>query len=104
MSQQVETGAQTEHHRPDGAKRHIVTFVVSIILTVFAFIAVIVGGNATWVVPFIILIGIVQALFQLYVWMHMDQKGHELPALGMYTGVFVMLTVVIVFSYWLGGY
>jgi len=104
MSQQVETGTQTQQHRPEGAKRHLVTFIVSIILTAFAFFAVIVGGNATWVVPFIIVIGIVQALFQLYVWMHMDQKGHELPALGIYTGLFVVILTVIVFVYWLGGY
>lgn len=104
MAQQMNTETKTQQHRHEGPKRHIVAFIVSIVLTAFAFIAVILGGTAGWVIPFIIVLGIVQAGFQLYIWMHLDQKGHELPEIGIYTGVFVALTMLVVFSYWLGGY
>ncbi|RXT05657.1 cytochrome C oxidase subunit IV family protein [Ammoniphilus sp. CFH 90114] len=105
MGQQInhtETGPK--HHKPEGKKRHIVAFIVSIILTAIAFLAVILGGSNAFVIPFIIVLGIIQAGFQLYIWMHMDQKGHELPELGIYTGLLVAVVTVIVFAYWMGGY
>lgn len=104
MAQQSNTETTTQHHRQEGPKRHIVAFIVSIVLTALAFLAVIIGGSSAWVVPFIIVLGIVQAGFQLYIWMHLDQKGHDLPAIGMYTGLLVALLTIFVFIYWLGGY
>ncbi|MEW9669325.1 cytochrome C oxidase subunit IV family protein [Ammoniphilus sp. 3BR4] len=105
MAQQVNnTETNSKPHKPEGKKRHLVAFIVSIILTAFAFLAVILGGSNAFVIPFIIVLGIIQAGFQLYIWMHMDQKGHELPELGIYTGLLVAVLTIIVFVYWLGGY
>lgn len=102
MTEQV--NPETHHHRPEGPKRHIVTFLISILLTGFAFMAVIIGGNATWVVPFIIGIAVVQVLFQLYVWMHMDQRGHGFPAVAIYMGTVFVVAFIVTFVYWLGGW
>ncbi len=104
MAQQSNTETRTQHHRQEGPKRHIVAFIVSIVLTALAFLAVIIGGSSAWVIPFIIVLGIIQAGFQLYIWMHLDQKGHDLPAVGIYTGLLVALLTIITFIYWLGGY
>jgi cytochrome c oxidase subunit 4 len=87
-----------------GAKRHIVAFVASLLFTALAFLAVIYAGSSTFIIPFIIVLAVIQAAFQLYIWMHMDQKGHDIPAIGMYTGLFVVFTAVVAFTYWLGGY
>jgi cytochrome c oxidase subunit 4 len=96
---------QRKHKTPsEGPKRHIVAFVVSLLFTALAFAAVIFAGSSQFIIPFIIVLAIIQAGFQLYIWMHMEQKGHDLPALGMYTGIFVVLTAVVAFTYWLGGY
>ncbi len=105
MGQQVNTNeTQPKFKKHESPKRHLVAFVVSIILTALAFLAVIVGGTSGYVIPFIIVLGIIQAGFQLYIWMHMDQKGHELPELGIYTGLLVAIITIIAFVYWLGGY
>ncbi|WP_134684276.1 cytochrome C oxidase subunit IV family protein [Brevibacillus migulae] len=84
--------------KKDGVKPHIVTFIASIILTIIAFMAtayeVIPAG---FTVPFIIILAIVQAAFQLLVWMHMDQKGHEFARVGIVTGSAVVLVTIIAF-------
>jgi cytochrome c oxidase subunit IV len=106
MSNNVNHTADTPHKpvRHEGPKRHLIAFVASIVFTAFAFAAVILAPESPFVAPFIIVLGIVQALFQLYIWMHMDQKGHEMPATFIYFGFFVAMTAVITFIYWLGGY
>lgn len=87
--------------KKDGAKVHIVAFVVSLFLTALAFIAV--GYDVIPVgfkVPFIVGLAVVQALFQLLVWMHMDQKGHEIPRVGIMAGCIVILPAIIAFTFW----
>lgn len=84
-----------------GAKVHLVAFAVSIVLTILAFVAVayeVVPVRFT--VPFIVLLAIVQAMFQLFVWMHMDQKGHEFSRIAIFGGLAVLVPVVISFVYW----
>jgi cytochrome c oxidase subunit 4 len=48
-------------------------------------------------VPFILLLATVQVAFQLYYFMHMSHKGHEFPALFLYSGVFVAFLTVLAF-------
>ncbi len=84
--------------KKEGAKVHVVAFVASIILTIIAFMAtayeVIPAG---FTVPFIIILAIVQALFQLLVWMHMDQKGHEFARVGILFGAVIAALTVLSF-------
>jgi cytochrome c oxidase subunit 4 len=87
--------------KKESAKTHIVAFVASLVLTALAFIAVayeVVPVGFT--VPFIIGLAVVQAAFQLFIWMHLDQKGHEFPRIGIFTGSFFVLAFVFVFVYW----
>ncbi|NGQ95152.1 cytochrome C oxidase subunit IV [Brevibacillus sp. SYP-B805] len=87
--------------KKEGAKRHLVAFAASIILTILAFVAVAYDVvPAGFTVPFIIFLAIVQAFFQLYVWMHLDQKGHEFPRVGIYAGIFVIAFMIFTFVYW----
>jgi cytochrome c oxidase subunit 4 len=53
------------------------------------------------VVPFIFLLALIQAGFQLFVWMHLDQKGHQFQRIFIGGGAFVALLAVIAFSYWI---
>ncbi|MBO8162674.1 MAG: cytochrome C oxidase subunit IV family protein [Brevibacillus sp.] len=88
-------------HRHAGAKNHLITFAVSIILTAIAFIAVASESvDRNTLVPLLLILAFVQALFQLYVWMHMDQKGHGFAALGMFSGTLVALVTIIAFVLW----
>lgn len=93
------------------AKLHFLTFALSMILTVISFYIV---GNiiapsdgvaiTSWsfAMPFITLLAIVQALFQLIFWMHMNEKGHLFPAIGIALGATVAATAIVAFVYWLG--
>ncbi len=66
----------------------VVSFSLMIFLTLIAFAAVGFDGFSEWFVkPVIFLLAIVQVIFQLYYFMHMSHKGHEMPAMFLYFGV-----------------
>lgn len=79
-------------------KHQIVSFTLMIFLTLTAFFAVGYEGFSAWFsVPFILLLAVVQVIFQLYYFMHMSHKGHELPALFLYGGVAVAFITIWAF-------
>lgn len=76
----------------------IVSFTMMIFLTLVAFVAVGVGEFSSWfIIPFILLLAVVQVVFQLYYFMHMSHKGHEAPALFLYSGLLVGLVTILAF-------
>ena len=79
-------------------KHQVVTFAMMIFLTIVAFIAVGYDGIAEWFkIPFIITLAVIQVIFQLYYFMHMSHKGHETPALFLFSGVGVVGLTVLAF-------
>ncbi|MFD1735679.1 cytochrome c oxidase subunit IVB [Bacillus salitolerans] len=79
-------------------KHQVITFALMIALTLAAFLAVGYEGFTAWfAVPFILLLAVVQVIFQLYYFMHMSHKGHEGPALFLYSGLLVALITVLAF-------
>ncbi|MDX8359959.1 MULTISPECIES: cytochrome c oxidase subunit IVB [Bacillaceae] len=78
-------------------KHHVISFVLMIFLTIAAFIAVGYEFSRWFTVPFIILLAVIQVIFQLYYFMHMNHKGHEAPALFLYSGLLVGLITVLAF-------
>jgi cytochrome c oxidase subunit 4 len=79
-------------------KHQVVTFAMMIFLTIVAFIAIGYDGIGEWFkVPFIIILAVVQVIFQLYYFMHMSHKGHETAALFLYSGVGVAALTVLTF-------
>ncbi len=101
--EQHNTSSQPKRGRAHASvKGHIVSFIISIVLTALAFIAIIFEPEATgFVFPYIIGLAIVQAIVQLFVWMHLSEKGHIFPIIGMIMGVTVMITAVVTALYWL---
>jgi len=76
----------------------VISFALMIFLTVIAFVAVGYDGFSSWfVVPFILLLAVIQVIFQLYYFMHMSHKGHELIAIFMFSGVVVAFVTVLAF-------
>lgn len=90
-----------EYRRKKNAEemRHqVVSFSLMIFLTLIAFAAVAVKGFTAWfTVPFILLLAVVQVVFQLYYFMHMKHKGHEAPTLFLYSGLLVGLVTILAF-------
>ncbi|KXG10423.1 cytochrome c oxidase subunit IVB [Anoxybacillus rupiensis] len=79
-------------------KHQVISFALMIALTLVAFFAVGYDEFSHWFsVPFILLLAAVQVAFQLYYFMHMSHKGHEIPALFLYGGVLVAFVTIWAF-------
>ena len=48
-------------------------------------------------VPFILLLAVVQVIFQLYYFMHMSHKGHEATSFFLYSGLLIGLITILAF-------
>ncbi|NBI30055.1 cytochrome C oxidase subunit IV family protein [Chengkuizengella marina] len=85
----------------EGPKNHIIAFVISIFLTLLAFMAVAnTALDATFIKIFIVILAIFQAVIQLAFWMHMKDRGHFFQILFLATGTFVAITAFIMAIYW----
>jgi cytochrome c oxidase subunit 4 len=104
-NQQLNSGnprVDIEYRRRKNAEEmryQVVSFALMIFLTLIAFATVYMKGFTAWfTVPFIILLAVVQVIFQLYYFMHMSHKGHEAPSLFLYSGVLVGAITILTFS------
>ncbi|WP_163536692.1 cytochrome c oxidase subunit IVB [Gracilibacillus sp. YIM 98692] len=76
-------------------KQQVISFALMIIFTIIAFGMVISDLNSLFVIPVILVLAAVQIGFQLYYFMHMSHKGHEMPALMFYGGVFTAFLTIL---------
>nr|WP_243646719.1 cytochrome c oxidase subunit IVB [Melghiribacillus thermohalophilus] len=83
-----------EKHKEE-MKYQVITFAMMIIFTIIAFGLVAGGFSKYFTIPVILVLAAVQFLFQLYYFMHMNQKGHEMPALMIYSGVFAAILTIL---------
>lgn len=100
MSAEQQQPVKSRYKHQEGVRHHIVTFILSLVLTALAFIAVI-YTDKKFAVPFMVGLAMIQVAFQLFYWMHLSQKGHRGPLIGMLTGAFVTLTAIITALYWM---
>ncbi|OCA85574.1 cytochrome c oxidase subunit IVB [Bacillus sp. FJAT-27225] len=73
----------------------IISFSMMLFLTFIAFGAVGVGFSTWFTVPLIVLLAVIQVIFQLYYFMHMSHKGHALPSLFLYGGLLIGLLTIL---------
>jgi cytochrome c oxidase subunit 4 len=93
---------QRRRTRHEGARDHLISFYLSAVLTIIAFIAVASGAfSKTGLILFIVVLALIQVVFQLFVWMHLKEKGNLFPVMGIVSGAFVTLTAVITAIYWM---
>ena len=86
----------------EGPKNHFITFGVSMLLTLLAFLAVAnVALDRTFVLVFIVFLAIVQVIFQLAYWMHMKDRGHIYAIIGLSVGAMVAVIAFITALYWM---
>ena len=98
---QATTGHSNKRHRMEGPQKHIVAFIFSILLTVIAFAAVASGEvNKNFVYIILVIMAILQVVIQLAFWMHMKDRGHLYPIIGIIFGVVVVLTMIVMALYW----
>jgi len=96
------SSAEGRPYKHEGPKNHYITFILSILLTMFAFAAVIYGDlDRGFVLWFLSILAIVQAVFQLVYWMHMKDRGHAYAILYMVMGAIIALTAFAAAVYWM---
>lgn len=79
-------------------QHQVISFSLMIFLTLVAFFVVGYGDYSGWfVIPFILVLASVQVGFQLYYFMHMSSKGHDAPALFLYSAVLVAFVTILAF-------
>lgn len=89
-------------HKVEGPRNHYLTFAGSILLTMLAFAAVLYGGmTKAFLVPFLIVMAVVQVVLQLAYWMHMKDRGHVYAIIGLSFGSIIALTAVAAGVYWI---
>ncbi|WP_078381026.1 cytochrome c oxidase subunit IVB [Sutcliffiella halmapala] len=104
MANQTNTGnpkvdlAYRRKKNKEEMKYQVVSFTLMIFLTVLAFLAVGADMSKLFIVPFIILLAVVQCIFQLYYFMHMNHKGHEVPSMFLFSGLTVGLITILAFT------
>ncbi|MEB9971957.1 cytochrome c oxidase subunit IVB [Bacillus cereus] len=80
-------------------RHQVITFALMIFLTLVAFVAVAYPKTFSPIfsVPFILLLAVVQVIFQLYYFMHMSRKGHEAASFFLYSGLLIGLITILAF-------
>ncbi|MFC4404695.1 cytochrome c oxidase subunit IVB [Gracilibacillus xinjiangensis] len=81
--------------RKDEMKQQVITFALMIIFTIIAFSMVMADLNELFVIPVIVVLAAVQVGFQLYYFMHMSHKGHDMPAFMLYGGILVAFFTIL---------
>ncbi|SDJ04071.1 cytochrome c oxidase subunit IVB [Salimicrobium halophilum] len=76
----------------------VISFTLMILFTFIAFGMVILEISSYFVKPVLILLAVVQVVFQLYYFMHMKNKGHTMPAMMMFSGIAVAILTIITFT------
>ncbi|MFD1360220.1 cytochrome c oxidase subunit IVB [Lentibacillus salinarum] len=85
-------------------QKQVISFVLMIVLTIIAFVVVATGVMDSMFAKFLILsLALVQVGFQLYYFMHMKDKDHDMPAAMMYGGIWaaiLTLAALGVITWW----
>lgn len=90
-----------KRHKVEGPRKHVVGFILSLALTIIAFAAVAAGEiNETFTYIMLVAMAVVQVIIQMAFWMHMKDRGHLFPIIGIIGGVIVVFTMVIMALYW----
>jgi cytochrome c oxidase subunit 4 len=87
--------------RHEGPKKHIIAYIFSLVLTILAFAVVVTGDvSVNFVYVMLVLMAAVQVFIQMAFWMHMKDRGHLFPIVGILSGVVIVFTMIIMAVYW----
>lgn len=89
-----------QRHRVEGPQKHIITFILSLALTIIAFAAVASGISAGFTYAILVLMAIIQVFVQLAFWMHLKDKGHLFPIIAICSGIVFVIFMAVMALYW----
>ncbi|MVO99869.1 cytochrome C oxidase subunit IV family protein [Paenibacillus lutrae] len=97
-----ETTSPSKRHKHPSPANHYYSYIASILLTMIAFLLVMYGGlDKTFLYGFLLFMALIQVTLQLAYWMHMKEKGHLFPIIGIIFGGIVALTAVAAAVFWM---
>lgn len=79
------------------------TFILSMALTAFAFMVIVMGAieHRVTIYLFLVLLAITQVIVQIYFFMHMRDTGHRFPQMFFFSGLFVAIVLIYGMVEWL---
>ncbi|MFB4167622.1 cytochrome c oxidase subunit IVB [Virgibacillus sp. JSM 102003] len=87
-----EVNPYQKHKNKLEMQKQLITFALMILFTIIAFVIVASGVmQKMFVIPVLLILAVIQVAFQFYYFMHMKDKGHEMPALMIYGGIWAAL-------------
>lgn len=99
-----ETNSFQKQKNKEEMQKQLISFALMIVLTIIAFAVVATGTmDSMFLIPLILILAVVQVGFQLYYFMHLKDKGHAMPQLMIYGGVWaaiLALAGLIVITWW----
>ncbi|MGI8314011.1 cytochrome c oxidase subunit IVB [Halobacillus mangrovi] len=101
MANHSKPAHQAEYERKqhkEEMKQQVISFVLMILFTLIAFAMVMFEVNSYFIIPTLLILAVVQVAFQLYYFMHMKNKGHDMPALMLYGGAAIALLTIVTFT------
>jgi cytochrome c oxidase subunit IV len=90
-----------KRHKHEGPQKHIISFIFSLVLTLIAF-AVVASGevNKDFIYILLVVMALGQVFIQMAFWMHMKDRGHLFPIIGILGGIVIVFTMVVMAEYW----
>ncbi|MDQ0253852.1 cytochrome c oxidase subunit 4 [Evansella vedderi] len=86
---------KTQRKLRNEMRTQLISFVLMIFLTSMAFISIASDAIPTgFAMPFILLLAVIQVILQLYVFMHLNERGNGWPNAMIWTGVLVAIPTV----------
>ncbi|MDY0396271.1 cytochrome c oxidase subunit IVB [Virgibacillus halophilus] len=99
MTDNTNTNKVSEYQKlknKEEMKRHLISFAMMIAATLIAFAIVATDiMSKMYAVPVLILLAVIQVGFQFYYFMHLKEKGHDMPSLMIYGGIWVAFMTVL---------
>lgn len=85
------TAFEKQKHKNE-MKKQLISFLLMIAFTLIAFALVGTGNiEKMLAIPILVVLAVVQVGFQFYYFMHLKDKGHEMPAVMIYGGIWAAL-------------
>lgn len=91
-------------HNKEEMQKQLISFGMMIVFTMIAFGLVVSDSvDRMYILPILFVMAIVQAGFQFFYFMHLKDKGHEMPVTFIFGGVwcaFLTLAGLMLISWW----
>jgi cytochrome c oxidase subunit 4 len=86
----------------EGPRNHFLAYGLSLVLTLFAFLAIYYQHvlEPWFLIAFLILLAVIQATVQAVFWMHLKDRGHLQQRIFIIGGAVIALTAIIMAIYW----